>query len=173
MKVEIWQNIKGFNDQASDLGRIKILARTIYRQNNSQMLGYPVKVTFKEKIIEASDKRLNIGLYNNDGVRINQQIAYFILLAFKERPEGNTIVASHLDENPTNNKLSNLVWETQANNTQRIARGRGKLNKEKVLEIRQMLASGMKQCVISDILNIPRPTITGIKNNRTWANIQL
>lgn len=101
-------------------------------------------------------------------------VAWLILEAFVgPRPKG--LECCHLDDNPKNNHLSNLRWDTHKNNmvdcvdNGNSLRGRKnpnvKLNKEQVLEIRK---SKGNQYEIAKRFNISQGRVSRIKNRISW-----
>ena len=104
---EIWKNIEGKEGkfQVSNKGRVKSVERTVIRSNGS-----PNHV--KEKILKPQqyDKyghlQTDLGKYGeHDCHKIHQLVAQ----AFIPNPNNYTIV-HHIDDNPSNNCVENLVW---------------------------------------------------------------
>jgi hypothetical protein len=89
---------------------------------------------------------------------------------------------NHKDGNKLNNSLDNLEWCTNKQNIQHAFKnglinntnennGMAKLNKESVIEIKKLLASGLSQYKIAKTYNVSRSAILKIKLNKTWSNI--
>jgi hypothetical protein len=97
-----------------------------------------------------------------------------VLTAFVgECPEGFECL--HIDDDPTNNQLSNLQWGTRKLNHAAIDRkgqknGRCKLTPQQVVAIRN---SAETHAVLADIYNVARGYISSIKSGKTWKCIPL
>lgn len=92
--VEIWRDIEGYHDyQVSNLGRVKSLKYG------------------KEKILRGckdSDGYLLINLWK-DGKKKSYKIHRLVASAFLDNPN-NLPEVNHIDEDKTNNCVSNLEW---------------------------------------------------------------
>lgn len=95
------------------------------------------------------------------------------------RPIGKEI--RHLDGNPHNNDLSNLVYGTvSANASDRVAHGnnRGekhgmsKLDRRKVLQIRFMHQDGESIAVLARRFGVSESTVRDVVKRRTWAHVR-
>jgi hypothetical protein len=98
--MEIWKTVAGYEGlyEVSSTGKVRSLFR--------------YKKELKPKTNKAGYKRVN--LFKN---KIGKWYSVLRLVAeaFCEQPEGCTIV-NHIDENPSNNKSTNLEWMTHAKN---------------------------------------------------------
>ncbi|HDY88505.1 MAG TPA: hypothetical protein ENH82_10410, partial [bacterium] len=113
---EVWKNIPHYENwyQISNMGRVKSLTR-------KHRFGYSKKI----KILQPFPNHkgyLRVDL-RKDGQRDCRQIHRLVLEAFvslcPERME-----CRHLDGNPQNNRLDNLMWGTRSENQQdRIVHG--------------------------------------------------
>ena len=94
--MEQWKDIKGYEGiyQVSDRGRIKSLRKKKYLKVWSTKQGYRYVV-------------LNI-----EGKAYTTYIHQLIAQAFIPNPDNKDIV-HHIDRNPENNSLDNLMWVTQ------------------------------------------------------------
>ena len=86
-------------------------------------------------------------------------------------PEGQECL--HLDNDPTNNCLSNLCWGTAKHNQATVDRngvknGRAKLTPEQVLFIRQ---SDELHSVLAEMFGVATKYISNIKRGVTWKCI--
>ena len=92
--------------------------------------------------------------------------------------------ARHLNGKPADNRLSNLKWDTPSNNARdRIKHGtqytpwkgernhKGKLTKQKVLEIRGKCAAGQSQYSLAKEYGVCSSTIHGIIHRTYWSHI--
>lgn len=126
---EEWRSINGWPQfQVSNLGRIKSLARVVRRFDPHW--GVDSNCFLKEKIIKTSDfygvdrrgvKRpfvaAKLVCFQADGKKKYYYVHVLVLDAFVgPRPKG--MEACHNDGDGTNNKLSNLRWDTHKANIQ-------------------------------------------------------
>ena len=106
--MEKWLPIPGYEGryEVSDLGRVRSLARKDSRGRSR-----------RERILRGRPQakgHLAVALYA-DGVRCDQLIHWLVLLAFVgPRPEG--MDACHWNDEPADNRLANLRWDTRAAN---------------------------------------------------------
>ena len=113
MTKEVWKPVKGYEGsyEVSDLGNVRSLDREVEKSN-----GQVYRCRGKElaKIPEVGGY-LRVGLYIKG--KISKLLIHRLVLeAFVgECPEG--METRHLDGDPTNNRLSNLVWGTSQENT--------------------------------------------------------
>lgn len=112
IKVEEWRDIEDFEGcyQVSNMGRIKSLERVVMRKD-----GKPL--TVRERILKANkneDGYLLVSLHGN-GKKRAASIHRFVAETFIPNPDNKPQV-NHLDENKTNNCVSNLEWVTNLEN---------------------------------------------------------
>ena len=103
---EIWKDIKGYEGlyQVSNLGRVKSLARTIYKVDGTTQ-------TFKDKIRSATFNGrgyLQVGL-SKEGSYTTFKVHRLVANTFIPNPYNKTQV-NHIDGNKDNNHRSNLEW---------------------------------------------------------------
>ena len=108
---EIWLPIKGFEGsyEVSNLGRVKSVERKIFRDNRYQPI--------RERILS---QKLSKKGYMIVGLRLNAKSKFkyvhrLVGETFLERPDYECEI-NHIDENKTNNVLSNLEWCTHLAN---------------------------------------------------------
>ena len=96
---EIWKNIEGFGGlyQVSNLGRVKSSYTNRVLKGYKDTCGY-----------------LLVGLYKNN-IRSSKKIHRLVAQAFIPNPDNKSQV-NHIDEDKTNNNLSNLEWVTAKEN---------------------------------------------------------
>lgn len=108
---EIWRDIEGYEGlyQVSDLGRVKSLYTNRILKGSKDAKGYLIVKLCKNSI------------------KSNKTIHRLVAQAFIPNPENKPQV-NHIDENKTNNMVSNLNWMTSKENnnhgtrTQRISK---------------------------------------------------
>ena len=122
---------------------------------------------------------LHVSLLREDGKRVNVRIHRAVLLAFRGPPSDGQ-EASHLDGNPENNALANLIWETRQKNHQRkfkhgTAQGFGAMHHRAVLtqaqanEMRRLRqVSRMTHEAIARRFRVSRTTVSRVLNNQRY-----
>ena len=170
MKEEIWKDIPGYIGvyQVSNLGRVRSLDRYVERGKR----GF-----FKEGQIQKLQNNGNGYLYKQlkyKGKYRNFYIHRLVLMVFVgERPDG--MVICHKDGDTTNNKLSNLRYDTPKENNIdqfRHKNRKGKLSNEEVIEVRKLIKKGISTKELCAIFKVDKWVIQRIKNNKnySWLN---
>lgn len=112
---ELWKDVIGYEGlyQISDLGRVKSLKRRFVITDR----------ILKNKI--GSDGYEQVGLSKN-GVAKTICIHKLVAIAFlSHTPCGMKLVVDHIDNNPLNNKLSNLQIISNRENTRKDSKSKG------------------------------------------------
>ena len=96
---EIWKDIKDYEGlyQVSNLGRVKRVTTDMILKGSKQTHGYLV-----------------VGLYKNNN-KSTKSIHRLVSQAFIPNPENKPEI-NHIDEDKTNNMVSNLEWSTRKEN---------------------------------------------------------
>ena len=114
-EIEEWRDIKGYEGlyQVSDWGRVKALKRNAVGKGRNQ---YDDEHILKlHKCIRCGKERVQATLYKN-GVKKYPIVSRLVYEAFVgDIPED--IQVNHIDENPSNNVLSNLNLMTPKENS--------------------------------------------------------
>jgi hypothetical protein len=148
----------------SDLGNVKDL-----------LTGKRVKPYVKTKNgIPTGRLYVRIDVY---GVRRNYSIARLVLAAFVGQHPTNFHEASHLDDNPANNSLSNLAWETRRKNLERRQlniKGSKNSNAKLTTEYAYWIyrAYHLKEASIRQLASswsIGAMTVSDLVNGKTWS----
>lgn len=100
---EIWKNIPETTYKASNLGRI---------MTDTNIIMKPQRKHDKREIVS-----INIKDENGDLCKKTHFVHRLVALAFLPNPN-NLPVVNHIDEDPTNNCVSNLEWTTYRGNAQ-------------------------------------------------------
>ena len=132
---EVWRDIPGFkNYQASNLGNIRSTGFYQKVYSNGGYYNRFRKGTVLKPSIRKSGEDYQFVSICIDGVTTNYYVHTLVALAFPdicgERFQGAEI--SHLDEDPSNNKASNLMWVTHTENNNwgaRTEKAMGKIRK--------------------------------------------
>jgi predicted XRE-type DNA-binding protein len=172
---EEWLPISGYEDyyEVSSNGRVKRVS-SITRHGRKR----------KEGIIKANAFRTGYEYVElcKDNVRKKMLVHRLVAVAFLDNPDMRPQV-NHINGNKRDNRRINLEWSTSSENQKhsiktglRTAKGeknsRCKLTEGKIIEIRRLLKDGtMKQSAIAKIFNVSMPTITDIKQGRSWSHI--
>lgn len=136
------------------------------------LTGIPLKANSHKQ------KSGQVGWYNvnlcKEGRQLIYNVATLVLTTFVgPKPEG--CVGCHYDDIPSNNKLSNLRWDTsRANTLDALRNSRGpsqKLSIVEVLEIRERLIRGEAQKLIASRYNVSVPAISDISRGHTWRHV--
>lgn len=119
--MEIWKDIIGYEGlyQVSNMGRVKSLARLKKNGCNSfQKIPEILRELRKDK-----GGYFNVDLWKDNKKKV-LKVHRLVAHAFIPNPNNYPLVM-HLDNNPSNNLLSNLQWGTQSQNMQHcVASGR-------------------------------------------------
>ena len=99
--METWKDIEGYEGlyQVSNKGRVKSLGNDKTRKE---------KILKPKKSLRGSKYRFKVQLYKN-GIKIEPHIHQLVAQAFIPNPNGYAVV-HHIDEDPTNNCVENLMW---------------------------------------------------------------
>jgi hypothetical protein len=117
-----------------------------------------------------------INLWDNGNPK-RYTVHYLVLLTFiSNRPSPpNNIIRHYPDQNPLNNRLENIEYSSQTQNTydqiENDTYTCAKLTPEDVIEIKEALLCGISGSILSKTYNISAAVITNIKHNKIWKNI--
>jgi hypothetical protein len=176
-EMEEWNDIVGWEGyyQIGSLGGTKSLARIIDNGRG----GFR---SVPESIIEGTIKNAyRVVTLSGNGVKVKRKVHQLVLESFVGPcPEG--MEACHNDGNELNNSLSNLRWDTHANNMRDKARhgtnirgetvGTSKLTEQEVLEIREKYSSGSYiQQQLAEEYGVSQMQISDIINRKWWAHV--
>ncbi|MFF4478727.1 NUMOD4 motif-containing HNH endonuclease [Streptomyces sp. NPDC001520] len=168
MNDEVWREVPGWPGYfVSSLGRVRGRRGRIMRPSANYRNGYRY-----------------VGLANADGTgkSTSFNVHRLVLEAFVGlRPDGMT--ASHLDGDPANNALSNLVWEPHSDNmrrqrghgTQRDQRGvrnsMAKLTDAAVAQIRMRASAGETQSSLATEFRVSTSLIGLVVARKIWRHV--
>lgn len=129
LDAEIWKPVVGWEGyyEVSNHGRVRSVERVLIRSNGRRF-------TVRQQIMRTFTEHKNHVLVtlNKDGNRSgkNRLVHQLVLEAFVgPRPDG--LVACHFDDNPQNNHVSNLRWDTYSANSHDQVRNGGHNNARK------------------------------------------
>jgi len=117
---EIWKDIEGYNGlyQVSSFGRVKSMNRIVEKKDGNVL-------TIKERILRnnTSSGYCIVGLSKNGKVKFHH-IHLLVAISFLNHTKcGFKKVVDHIDNNPLNNKLSNLQIVTNRENSSKDRKG--------------------------------------------------
>lgn len=178
LKNEVWKDIPGYENlyQISDLGRVKSLYRIVSHSTS----GY---LRLKERILSVGKddiNRLSVNLCKNGQAKVFRVHCLVMMVFVGQRPKNYDVC--HNDGDPTNNRLSNLRYDTRKNNEKdKIKHGtlcngekhpNSKLKKDDVLEIRRLYSRGvLSQYEIAKIYGLHQVTVSQIILYKRWKHI--
>ena len=138
----------------------------------------------KEKTFRKLSGHINVQGYRVVGImqkgeRVSpKKVHRLVLAAFRGE---SSLLTRHLDGDKLNNRLENLAWGTEHENSQdRILHGtsgrgekhfKAKLTAENVLDIRRMYAEGSPILAMADKYKVSRGCITNIIYRHNWKHI--
>ena len=174
---ETWKDIPGFEGmyQASDQGRIKSLDRLVGHNFGGMK-------ALKGRIMQLSTLPggYKIVALRKGGQTHKCRVARLVLSAFVGQPDPGD-AACHKDNDPRNNSLENLRWDTYAGNeADKVAAGTDNacerngmavLDCDAVASIRHRLAGGQSGRSLAEAHGVSPSTISAIKSGRTWCSI--
>jgi hypothetical protein len=125
-------------------------------------------------------ERYQVKIFIGSGKYRNRHVPQLVLEAFVgPRPPG--MECCHNDENPTNNRLTNLRWDTKRGNfddviklgTQRGERnGHSKLTEDQVRSIRAERCEGARVSALARKYGVSVPAIADIVKRRNWKHVE-
>ncbi len=170
--MEAWKDIPGYEGlyQVSDMGRVRSLDRITKR--NHHLKGRPIR----QKTLPQRGYRLVI-LTDYEGSPKTWYVHALVLTTFVcSRPQG--LECCHADNDPSNNNLKNLRWDThKANEDDKILAGNitiGERNGCAKLTTEQAFAifhDVRKYPAIAYEYRISASNVCMIKRMRTWKHI--
>ena len=110
---EIWSNIEGFENsyEVSNLGRVRGKRRT--RKSKGISISVVQGKILKQKTDKDGYKEVKLC---KDGKLYCKRVHRLVASAFIPNPNNYPII-NHIDENPSNNCVSNLEWCSKSYNT--------------------------------------------------------
>ncbi len=179
--AEQWKEILGYPGyEVSDHGRVRSYWRIVglgYNKGVEQILtDQPQRILCQEK----RNNRCSVTLFEK-GIGHHFPIHRLVLLAFKG-PCPENMEGCHNDGNHNRNVLSNLRWDTKANNNvdkiiHGVAKGSknpsSKLTEPQIIKIRQMASQGHSHKELADIFCVARSKINKIVNRKAWTHVPL
>jgi len=178
IQEEIWKDIEGYPGyQVSNMGRVKSLVKAYRREEiilkgTANSTGYTL-----------------VQLYPEPCKRKSLLVHRLVMMTFQPNPAMEQLHVNHKDLNPRNNKMSNLEWVTEKENSEhywsnadiseRLPTPSGeehhlsKLTDDKVIEIRRLYFSGevTNKRGLGRMFDVQEGTIRQILSNLTWKHL--
>lgn len=174
---EEWKPVKGYEGyyEVSNLGRVKALSRIVQTKTKN---GKSCTRALPEHIMaqpHASNGYLQVALSKGGSPRI-YRVHRLVAAAFLDNPY-NLPEVNHIDEDKSNNSVSNLEWCDHAYN-QRYGNkpakgernGMARLSSSQVQEIRRRRASGEKLETIAADYGISINHVSNVAKGRRWRH---
>jgi len=168
--MESWRPVPGYEDRylVSDLGQV----RSLPGKHKGRILKKQIGTHGREYV---SLSRLG---------KVQKRFVHHLVLEAFIGPRSEGTECCHYDGNPINNVLSNLRWDTPANNAKdKLRHGThsvpeysrqgekhpsSKLTADDVGKIRAQLAAGDACTDIAEKYRVSRSAISDIKRRKTW-----
>lgn len=166
---EIWKDIPGYEGkyQVSNMGRVKSLSRIIQGRNQFGSFEWRSPELYLRPGRADKYGHLSVVLNNPRKSRLVHQL---VMLAFVgEPPEGMCVL--HSNGNASDNRLSNLRYDTQSENVLDVYRQRKawkKLTVEDVGGIRFGLSCGISCTELGRMFGVGHQAISKIKNGERY-----
>lgn len=169
---EVWKEIPAYEGfySVSNMGRVKRIAPSNAFPNGGNILKGSIDVLGYPRVALSKNNKVKY-------IRIHQLVARCFIPKEDGRPQVN-----HKRGDKTKNTPDQLEWCTRAENIVHAwemglcnirgsAHSNAKLTEEKVLEIRALLASGMKQHPLAYKYGVTQALISRIKFRKIWTHI--
>lgn len=175
--MEVWKDVVGHvGYQVSSEGRVRSIDRVIYDKNGlaKKRKGVVLRPCYHSESHPYPYVQLGRGKGNMRAVH------RLVAEAFLGEPPAGTEVC-HNDGNPENCRMSNLRYGTpKENQADRFAHktaaigekhGMSRLDEEKVIEIKALLAAGHYQAELAKKYGVSQSQISMIKNGKRWSHL--
>ena len=141
MMEEIWKDIEGYEGlyQVSNLGRVRSLDRIAERERD----GYSYNIPIKGRILKPRPLKkgyLHVSLSHGNRQFCNKQVHRLVAETFIPNPH-NLPQVNHIDENKVNNRVDNLEWCDNKQNSDHGTRNK-RISKANSMAVIQMDLQG-------------------------------
>lgn len=175
--AEQWKPVVGYEGmyEVSNAGRVRSIDRYIKSARGEG------RCLLRGKVLRTQDNKglLYLGLCKN-GRGKTHAVHQLVLTAFVgPRPDG--MEGCHGNGNGSDNRLSNLRWDTHKSNGEDMVRhgtsvkgdrnGSARLTRDDIGAIRLRCSAGENQGAIADKYGVSRSHISDIHRRKTWRNV--
>lgn len=170
---ELWRPIPGWDGyQVSTHGRIMSFWELVGRppQDGGGSVSR-IGATGRLRALQPDDDGRQYVTIRNGRRRKNATVCSLVLIAFVgPRPKG--MEACHADDDPSNNRLSNLRWDTRRGNLLDRYRESGRvLTPVQVIEIKSKIAAGITPKDIAAEYGVTTTLVRRIKRGLCWSHV--
>lgn len=177
-EAEVWLSVVGYEGlySVSSLGRIRSEPRRVARSSGS----YTAKAGIRRPATGKNMPYPSLVLTAADGAKRTRYVHHLVLEAF-EGPRPTGADACHSDGDCTNNRASNLRWDTRtANHADKKRHGTtsagerhhgAKLSDELVRAMRKRRAEGASATVLSEEFGVSRMTAYRAATGKSWSHL--
>lgn len=178
--MECWKAIPGYEGiyEASTFGRVRSLREISQRCN--KLLPKPL---IRKPVHASRDRRYEFYKLYKNGTCVFRPAGRIFLETFTGRCPGDKYQASHLDGNPSNNRIGNLVWETAGdNNRRKKVHGTqpcgeltfmAKISNADAMRAYNLVKSGISTAEVSRMFNVTRTAISKLCLGKSWKWLNL
>lgn len=170
---EIWKDISGFEGlyQVSNFGRVKS-----FYKHKTHAPGSVIQGSINTKGYQC------VNLYKKDN-KASKRVHQLVAQAFIDNPENKPQV-NHIDGVKTNNRVDNLEWCTNTENSHHAFRtglikplkgesnGRAKLTEKDVIIIRALHQEGVDYKILTKVFPVNNATMHKIISNQLWKHLK-
>jgi len=117
MEHESWRAVVGFESgyEVSDLGRVRSITRTVPCKGGTRTVNGRIR---KQAVTSVGYSIITMSVDN----KLTTKLVHLLVLEAFVGPRPDGMEACHYDGNKTNNRLSNLRWDTKAANAEDAVR---------------------------------------------------
>lgn len=159
--AERWKGVVGVDHyEVSNLGRVRSFC---YRKRKANRVTAGKPIIIKQSMDGKGYPTVNLFM---GGRCVPRRLVHRLVLIAFRGPPGDGLLCNHIDGNPSNNRLSNLEWVTNAENSQK--------GRKAILcaqDVRRIRSSKEKQKVIAKKYGISLSAVNDVICRRRWANV--
>lgn len=180
---ERWLPVRGYEGsyEVSDQGRVRSLPRTVYKRNRRG--GPLVRFEYGLRYLRPSRQQRGHLLIQLQAPRKQRYVHRLVLEAFVGPPPDG-MECRHLNGDPSDNRLCNILWGTRLENLAdrtRLGEHGGRrgtrqanavLNEDLVRHIRREVANGRSHAEIARSIGVKAGTVTAVARRASWGWVE-
>lgn len=176
---EIWKPVPGYPIyEVSNLGRVRSLDREIFYVRD----GKEYCRTMPGKILKQANVRgyRTVTMFK-DTVQISKKVHRLVARVFIGKPPFSGALVRHQDDNPANNRASNLLWGSSLDNSRDMVERKrqhrgpqskyGKGDAKLIRDIDAYIYAGFSTTEIVERFGVTKQFVTRLKYGRTWSDV--